>query len=148
VDLRVIHKTSLYLVPVFGWALWFGGHIPIDRRNPFRAKRSLAAAAVRIRRGASVAVFPEGTRSHDATVQPFKKGGFVLAADAEVPVVPVSLDGVKRVLPHGLFSLRPGRVRMRIHPAVATEGASPDGARALAEEVRQIVAAGCGGGPA
>jgi 1-acyl-sn-glycerol-3-phosphate acyltransferase len=146
VDFRIIHKRSLRLVPILGQAMWAGGHIAIDRSHPFRARRSLAAAVHRIRAGTSVVVFPEGTRSPDATVRRFKRGSFALALDAGVPVVPVSLVGVKAVVPEGLFSLVPGTVRVRVHAPVPVQGRSPEDAEALAEEARQIVAAGCVGG--
>jgi 1-acyl-sn-glycerol-3-phosphate acyltransferase len=141
-DFRFIHKRSLYLIPVLGWSLWVAGHVGIDRSNPFRARKSLHAAAQRIHDGTSVAVFPEGTRSPDAGVRPFKRGSFVLALEAGVPVVPVSLHGVKRVVPRGLPTLRPGTVRMVIHPAVSTTGRTADAAASLAEEVRRVVAGG------
>jgi 1-acyl-sn-glycerol-3-phosphate acyltransferase len=138
VDFRIIHKRSLYLIPVVGWALYLGGHIGIDRSNPFRARKSLEAAADRIRAGTSVAVFPEGTRSPDGGIRPFKRGSFVLAAEAGVLVVPVSLHGVKRVVPHGISTLRPGTVRLVIHAAIPAAGRAQD-AEALAEEVRRVV---------
>jgi 1-acyl-sn-glycerol-3-phosphate acyltransferase len=139
-DFRFIHKRSLYLVPVLGWSLWVAGHVGIDRANPFRARKSLEAAAERIHNGTSVAVFPEGTRSPDAEVRPFKRGSFVLALEAQVPVVPVSLLGVKRVVPRGISTLKPGTVRLVIHPPVSTEGRDADSAASLAEEVRLVVA--------
>ncbi len=142
-DFRMIHKSSLSSVPVFGWSLRLAGHIAIDRRHPFRARRSLAIAGRRLREGASLAVFPEGTRSPDPRVRPFKRGSFVLAIEAGVPVVPISLDGVKRVVPRGIATLRPGTVRMTIHPPIETKDKEKNGALALAEDVRRIVAAGC-----
>jgi 1-acyl-sn-glycerol-3-phosphate acyltransferase len=143
VDFRIIYKRSLRLVPILGQAMWAAGHIAIDRSHPFRARRSLAAAARRIHGGMSVIVFPEGTRSPDATVLRFKRGSFALALDAGVPVVPVSIVGVKEIVPRGLSSLRPGTVKVRVHAPVPVQGRCPEDAEALAEEVRQIVAAGC-----
>jgi 1-acyl-sn-glycerol-3-phosphate acyltransferase len=143
VDFRILHKRSIYLIPVLGQGVWAARHIAIDRSNPFRARRSLEAAAERIREGTSVVVFPEGTRSPDATVRRFKRGSFALALDAGVPVVPVSLVGVKAVVPHGLSSLRSGAVEIRVHPPVSVAGRAHGEAEALAEEVRQVVAAGC-----
>jgi 1-acyl-sn-glycerol-3-phosphate acyltransferase len=143
VDVRIIHKKSLSLVPLIGWTIALGGHIPIDRSNPFRARRSLDAAAERIRAGESVLVFPEGTRSRDGAVGHFKRGSFSLAIQARAPVVPVSLVGVKALVPRGLLSMRPGSVRLRVHPAVPVAGMPTDAAQALAEQVRQVVAAGC-----
>jgi 1-acyl-sn-glycerol-3-phosphate acyltransferase len=143
VDFRIVYKRSLSLVPLLGWSIWLGGHVPIDRSHPFRAKRSLEEAAARIRSGTSVVVFPEGTRSPDGGVRRFKRGSFSLALEAGVPIVPVSLAGVKRVVPHGIASLRPGRIQVALAPPVTVEGRSPAEAEALAEEVRRVVAAGC-----
>jgi 1-acyl-sn-glycerol-3-phosphate acyltransferase len=143
VDFRIVYKKSLSLVPLVGWAILLGGHIPIDRRNSVRAKRSIAAAARRIRGGTSVVVFPEGTRSPDGAVHRFKRGSFGLAIDTGVPVVPVSLVGVKTVVPHGLTSVRPGDVGVALHRPVLVAGRAPGDAEALAEEVRGIVARGC-----
>jgi 1-acyl-sn-glycerol-3-phosphate acyltransferase len=143
VDFRIVYKKSLSLVPLVGWAIFIGGHIPIDRRNSVRARRSIARAARRIRAGTSVVMFPEGTRSPDGSVHRFKRGSFALAIDTGVPVVPVSLVGVKAVVPRGLTSVRPGTVGVALHPPVPTAGRAPGEAEALAEEVRQIVARGC-----
>jgi 1-acyl-sn-glycerol-3-phosphate acyltransferase len=140
---RIIHKRSLHLIPVIGWILYLGGHIGIDRGNAFRARRSLEAAAVRIRRGTSVAVFPEGTRSPDGEVKLFKRGSFVLALNAGAPVVPVSLRGVKRVAPRGLPSLAPGTIEMVVHSPIAASGRGPEAAEELAKRVRGVVIAGC-----
>jgi len=140
VDFRIVYKKSLSVVPLVGWAIWLGGHLPIDRSHPFRARRSLDEAARRIREGTSVVLFPEGTRSPDGEVRRFKRGSFSLAIAAGVPVVPVSLVGVKAVVPHGLSSIRPGTVSVLVHPPGPVAGRSPDDAEALAEEVRTIVA--------
>jgi 1-acyl-sn-glycerol-3-phosphate acyltransferase len=146
VDFRIVHKRSIYLIPIVGWFLYLAGHIGVDRRKAFRARRSLASAARRIRSGASVAVFPEGTRSRDGSVRRFKRGSFVLAQDAGVPVVPVSLAGVKALMPRGLPTLRPGSIELRIHPPIASTGTSAESAERLADEVRAVVAAGCEAG--
>ena len=122
VDFRIVYKQSLSLVPLLGWSIRLGGHVPVDRRNPFRALRSLEAAARRIRGGTSVVVFPEGTRSPDGAVRRFKRGSFSLALQAGVPVVPVSLVGVKAVVPRGLPSVRPGLVQVVVHPVVPVAG--------------------------
>ena len=143
VDFRIIHKRSIFLIPVVGLYLKVGGHVAIDRTRAFRARKSLDKAIHRMRGGLSVLVFPEGTRSVTGEVQPFKRGTFVLAIDAGVPVVPVSLCGVKAVIPQGILSLRRGLVRIVLHPPVATAGRPADDAARLAEEVRVIVAAGC-----
>jgi 1-acyl-sn-glycerol-3-phosphate acyltransferase len=145
-DFRIIHKRSLYAVPLIGLYLYLAGHIGIDRANPFRARRSLARAARRIAGGRSVLVFPEGTRSRKGAVLPFKKGSFVLALEAGVPVVPVSLTGVKRLSPHGLLRLRSGTVGLLVHEPIPTAGRGLDEAERLAAEARDVVRAGCAGG--
>jgi 1-acyl-sn-glycerol-3-phosphate acyltransferase len=143
VDFRIVYKRSLSLIPLLGWSIWLGGHVPIDRSNPLRARRSLMAAALCIRSGKSVVLFPEGTRSPDATVRRFKRGSFRLALESGAPVVPVSLAGVKAVAPSGMTSLRPGRVRLRLSPPVPVAGRALEDVDELAEEVRRIVVAGC-----
>jgi 1-acyl-sn-glycerol-3-phosphate acyltransferase len=143
VGFRVIHKRSLYVIPIIGWYLLLGGHIGIDRSKPFRARKALEAAGRRIRSGISLLVFPEGTRSSDAEVKRFKRGSFVLALSSGAPVVPVSLVGVKRVAPAGYLTWRPGSVRLVLHPPVVTAGRNEEQAAALAAEVRDVVARGC-----
>lgn len=143
VEFRIIHKRSISFLPFVGWAIAAGGHVAIDRSHPFRARRSLDAAARRIRGGTSVVVFPEGTRSADGSVGRFKRGSFRLAIEAGVPVVPVSLAGVKALVPTGLASLRPGEVQVVLHRPVSVAGRSVEEAETLAEETRQIVVAGC-----
>jgi 1-acyl-sn-glycerol-3-phosphate acyltransferase len=142
VDFRFLHKRSLHLIPVIGQYLMVAGHIAIDRAHPFRARKALERAVARLRAGVSLAAFPEGTRSPDPGVRRFKRGAFVLALRAGVPVVPVSLTNVKQVMPGGL-RIHPGAVRMTLHPPVPTLGRNEDEASTLAEEVRLIVAAGC-----
>jgi 1-acyl-sn-glycerol-3-phosphate acyltransferase len=148
VSFRIIYKKSLNPIPFLGWYLFLGGHISIDRSNPFKARRSLKRAAQRIRQGTPVAAFPEGTRSATAAVGHFKRGSLVLAIQAGVPVVPISLVGVKEVVPHGIKTLRAGTVRVRIHPPIPTQGLDPGRADRFAEEVRQIVVRVCVAGVA
>ncbi len=143
VDFRIIHKRSLHRIPVVGLYLHAAGHIAIDRVSGFRARRSLDRAAERIRGGTSILSFPEGTRSACAEVAPFKKGSFVLALRAGAPVVPISLAGVKAVMPTGLRGMRTGTVYLIVHPPMPTVGRAEEEAAALAEDVRRIVAAGC-----
>jgi 1-acyl-sn-glycerol-3-phosphate acyltransferase len=143
VDFRIIHKRSLYLSPILGQFLYLGGHIGVDRSSPFKAAKTLVQAAERIRCGTSVTVFPEGTRSREENLKPFKRGSFALAIEAGVPVVPVSLGGVKRLVPQGLLSVLPGTVILTIHPPVPTAGCGIEEAGRLASEVRATVDAAC-----
>jgi 1-acyl-sn-glycerol-3-phosphate acyltransferase len=142
VDFRIIHKRSLYLVPVLGQYLYVSGHIGIHRGSAFRARRGLELAALRIRSGTSVVVFPEGTRSPEGAVGAFKRSIFLPALEAGVPVVPLSLVGVKEVARGGL-NVRAGRVRLLVHAPIPTAGRDLEEAGALAEEVRAVVTTGC-----
>lgn len=143
VDFRIIHKRSLYLSPIVGQFLYLGGHISVDRSSPFKAGKTLEQAAERMRGGTSVTVFPEGTRSREENLKPFKRGSFALAIQAGVPVVPVSLGGVKPLVPQGLLSVLPGTVILTIHPPVPTAGRGIEEAGRLAAEVRATVDAAC-----
>jgi 1-acyl-sn-glycerol-3-phosphate acyltransferase len=148
VDFRIIFKQSVGFIPILGWSIWLGGHIPIDRRNPFRARKSLERAARRIGAGTNVVVFPEGTRSPDGRIGRFRRGSFRLAIEAGVPVVPVSIVGVKAVVPRGIPSVRPGTVRVRIHSSLPSTGRTLEEVDAFAADVRAEVLAGCERGPA
>jgi len=133
---RIVYKSSLLYVPLMGQCLAATRHIAIDRRKAFSAKRSLAAAARRIRNGVSVALFPEGTRSGDAAMGTFKRGSFKLAVEAGVPVVPVSLIGLRRVARGGRIT--PGHVRVRIHPGLAPEEGK-DAVETLARQAENAI---------
>jgi 1-acyl-sn-glycerol-3-phosphate acyltransferase len=142
VDFRIIHKRSLYLVPVLGQYLYVSGHIGIHRGSAFRARKGLEVAAARVRGGTSVVVFPEGTRSPEGDVGTFKRSSFLPALEAGVPVVPLSLVGVKDVARGGLH-VQAGRVQLVVHSPIPTAGRELEEAGALAEEVRRVVRTGC-----
>lgn len=142
VDFRIIHKRSLYLVPVLGQYLYVSGHIGIHRGSAFRARKGLEVAAERVRGGTSVVVFPEGTRSPEGDLGAFKRSSFLPALEAGVPVVPLSLVGVKDVARGGLH-VRAGRVQLVVHSPIPTAGREVEEAGALAEEVRRVVRTGC-----
>ena len=101
-----VAKQELARVPVLGWVIWLAGFIFIDRGNREAALRSLAVAAGRIRDGQSLVAFPEGTRSRDGGLLPFKKGAFALALEAGVPIVPFAIHGGAEVLPKGTWRVR------------------------------------------
>ena len=142
VDFRIIHKRSLYLVPVLGQYLYVSGHIGIHRGSAFRARKGLELAAARVRAGTSIVVFPEGTRSPEGAVGDFKRSSFLPALEAGAPVVPLSLVGVKCVARGGL-RVHAGRVQLVVHAAIPTAGRDVEEAGALAEEVRRVVRTGC-----
>lgn len=134
---RFLAKRELFRIPVFGWYLSLGGHVEVDRRDHQRAVASLSAAAERVRRGLSLIVFPEGTRSADRRVHPFKKGPFVIACQAGVPVVPVAVTGSGAVTPTRRIEVHPGTVQVSIGEAV--DPALAGGRDALLREVRRRI---------
>lgn len=133
---RIVYKSSLLYVPLMGQCLAATRHIAIDRSRAFSARRSLAAAARRIRNGVSVALFPEGTRSGGEPMGAFKRGSFKLAVEAGVPVVPVSLIGLRVVT--GKARITPGEIRVRIHTALPVEE-GPDAVEVLAARAEGII---------
>jgi 1-acyl-sn-glycerol-3-phosphate acyltransferase len=142
VDWRFVAKRELVRVPFFGWALALGGHVIIDRSNHVEAVRSLQAAADRIRGGVNVIIFPEGTRSESGELQEFKSGGFHLAIQAGVPIIPVSVSGTRDITPKRSLKIHGGRVRVVYGKPIPTAGRAADDGGALKAEVRRAIAEG------
>jgi 1-acyl-sn-glycerol-3-phosphate acyltransferase len=137
-DLRIVAKASLGRFPFLGWHLRSAGHVLVDRERPG------AGVVKRMRRlvgdGASVIVFPEGTRSIDGEIGRFKGGIFLLAIETRLPIVPVTIDGSRHVMRKGRLMVCPGDVSLTLHDPISTDGLSRADARALAERVRAVVA--------
>ncbi|NWJ40530.1 MAG: 1-acyl-sn-glycerol-3-phosphate acyltransferase [Geothrix sp.] len=129
-----IAKKELKYMPFIGWAGWAAGVIFIDRGDRERAIRSIRDAATQIRGGKNVVIFPEGTRSRSGEMLPFKKGGFALALEAGVPIVPMATVGGFHVLSSGSVRIRPGRYALMVGEPVHPAG-YPD-RDALMKEVR------------
>jgi 1-acyl-sn-glycerol-3-phosphate acyltransferase len=138
-DFRIVTKRELLAVPIFGWALWLGGFPFIDRSDRSRAIRSLDRASALFRRGISVLVFAEGTRSQDGQLLPFKKGGFVLALQAGVPIVPVAVRGGLSVLPKGSLCVRRGCIEVMFEAPVEIRDYSLENKHLLIDEVRNRI---------
>lgn len=137
---RFVVKKELFRIPFFGYVMRTTGYIPIDRSGGREAIRSLQAAAAQVQEGTSVVVFPEGTRSPDGRLRPFKVGGILLAIKAGCPVVPVAISGSHRVLPKGSFRVRPGRIRVKIGPPIPTvESGKPRPKEALVQHAWEAV---------
>jgi 1-acyl-sn-glycerol-3-phosphate acyltransferase len=137
VQLRIIAKASLGRFPFLGWHLQRTGHLLVDRRNP---GAGILKKMARLVGGArSLIVFPEGTRSVDGRVGRFKGGTFLLAIDANLPVVPVSIARSRFVMKKGRLMTCPGRVTLTVHPPIATTDVTREQARELADRVRAIV---------
>jgi 1-acyl-sn-glycerol-3-phosphate acyltransferase len=137
VQFRWLAKQELFRIPLFGLAMRRTGYIPVDRSDRRAAIASMALAAERIAGGTSIVLFPEGTRSPDGALLPLKKGGFMLALQAQVPIVPVALRGSREVLPKHGWRLRPGPVAVEIFPVVETAGLTVADRERLMDEVRR-----------
>ncbi len=135
-----VAKAELFRVPLFGAAARAVGTIPIDRENRKAAFQSYDEAAARIRDGRSVVVYPEGTRGTTYAIRPFKKGPFVLAIAAGVPIVPTLIHGTLEALPRGSLRLRPGRVDVHLLEPVATAGLGYDAREELSTRVHDRLA--------
>jgi 1-acyl-sn-glycerol-3-phosphate acyltransferase len=125
VPFRFVVKRELERVPVFGTAWKHAGHISIDRSNRQGAVESLRQASEVIRReGGIIIVFPEGTRSRTGELQPFKKGAFLLAIEAGVPIIPTIVTGSARIHSAGSLRIMPGMMDLQIGDPVEVEGYS------------------------
>jgi 1-acyl-sn-glycerol-3-phosphate acyltransferase len=135
-DLRWIGKHELTRVPVFGWAFGMSRHVAIDRQNRSRAVDALKRAAAESSGGVSFVVMPEGTRSRDRKLLPFKKGGFHLAIDTGLPILPVGIAGSERLMPKGTWWILPGAIHVSVRPPVPVAGRSKHRLEELVGRVR------------
>ncbi len=133
-----IAKKEVRWMPGIGWAVWAAGMIFIDRSNREKAIAGLKRAALEIHGGKNVVIFPEGTRTRTGELGAFKKGGFMLAQDAGVPIVPMAIEGAFHVLPRGTLMPLPGHCNAAFGEPVDPM-AFPD-REALIEEVRNRIA--------
>jgi 1-acyl-sn-glycerol-3-phosphate acyltransferase len=148
VPFRILAKRELFYIPVFGWVLRLSGFVAINRRNREQAIRSLEKAAERIRRGESLLVYAEGTRSPDGSLLPFKKGGFVLAIQAGVPVIPLAILGSREVLPKGSLTIRPGTITVRVGDPIDPRPFRVEEKERLMARVRSAIETALAAGPA
>ncbi|HEV3468171.1 MAG TPA: lysophospholipid acyltransferase family protein [Pyrinomonadaceae bacterium] len=136
-QLRIAAKREVFQIPFLGWHMRRGGHISINRGSTAEAVASLRRAAAELRRGGvSAFLFPEGTRTRDGSLQPLKKGGFRLAIESGLAVVPVAIVGTRRAMPRGSMVLRPGPVEMHLGPPIPTRHLTDRDLPALMQQVR------------
>jgi len=135
-DIRFMAKHVLARVPVFGWSMWAAGFIFVNRSNAEKSRQSIDAAADSVKKGKSVLIFPEGTRSDDGQLLPFKKGGFVLAVKTGVQVVPVYIHNSWSLLAKGDYIPAPATVEVRIGDAIDAGAFTMETRQELLERVR------------
>lgn len=137
---RFVAKRSLFLIPIFGWALWAAGYISVDRHDKSKAREIWKAAGRRLAHGASVLFYPEGTRSPDGRVHAFQRGAFLVALKTGAPILPVGISGAHEVMPRGRLSVVPGVIRVRFGAPVDARAFGLRGKGELIEGVRRRIA--------
>ena len=146
-----ISKRELERIPLFGKAMAAAGNIFVERGNPQDARRMFGEAAERLLAGQLLVIFPEGRRTRDGQIGPFKTGAFRLALQTGVPVVPVFINGGYCVLPRGARRFRPGRLSVRVLPPLSAEEMAGGVKKQVALSVRERIlaaASAAGGGTA
>jgi len=135
VQFRWLAKAELFRIPLFGLTMRIAGYIPVERKDRRLAIQSMNKAAQQVAGGTSIMIFPEGTRSPDGALLPFKKGGFVLALQAQAPIVPIAIDGSAALMLKSSWLIHSGEVHLRIFPALSTAGLGMKERDALIAEV-------------
>jgi 1-acyl-sn-glycerol-3-phosphate acyltransferase len=141
VQFRWLARKEIFRVPFIGWHLARSGHLKIDRGDRDSAVRLLGEAAEKVRGGLNLLVFPEGTRSPDGALRPFKKGVFHLAIDAGVPIVPIRLLGTQRIVPKGTRQINASDVSLRVGPPLEAGNLGRADLEPLMERVRSAMRA-------
>jgi 1-acyl-sn-glycerol-3-phosphate acyltransferase len=134
-----LYKAELHKFPLMGTLFDIGGFVPIDRGDREKALASIRRGAESLRAGNSFLIFPEGTRSRTGDLLPFKKGGFIMAIEAQAPVVPVAVRGGRAAMRKGSPVVYPVVVMVRIGRPIPTEGLTLDDRDRLIEKVREEV---------
>lgn len=139
VDFKFIVKQELMDLPIFGMAMRRAGYIGIERKEPRKALKSMQEAAERIRNGASVLIFPEGTRSEDGRLQSFKPGGFHLALRSGCDIVPLAITGSREIVPKGSLRIRKGTIRVAVGKEISLKGQTKKNMVQVMERVRDAM---------
>ena len=145
--MHILYKAEIDAIPLLARAFRFGGFIPVDRRNKEAAMRSIEAGAASLRAGNSFLIFPEGTRSKTAEMLPFKKGGFLMALKAGVPIVPIAVQGGRDAMRKGSKVVRPAMVSIRVGAPIETAGLGSSDRDALIATTRDRIEALLAEGP-
>jgi 1-acyl-sn-glycerol-3-phosphate acyltransferase len=137
--LHILYKAELSKLPLLGRAMQVGGFIPIERQNREQSVAAISRGAGSIRAGNSFLIFPEGTRSRTEQLLPFKKRGFIMALEAQAPIVPVAIRGGRAAMRKGSPIVRPVNVTVRIGPPVETAKLGLDDRDQIIAEVRRRI---------
>ncbi len=139
IQFRWLAKVELFRIPIFGRAMRGAGYVQIDRSNRESAFKSIEEVAAKMKDGVSAMIFPEGTRSANDHLGPFKKGGFIMAVDSAVPIVPVALNGTRSIMAKGRLRIHPGNVVLTIMKPIETSGYTRETKDDLIESVHSVI---------
>jgi 1-acyl-sn-glycerol-3-phosphate acyltransferase len=138
-DFKFILKQELMRIPLFGFAMKRARYIAIDRGEPRKAVKSINDAVSKMEEGSSMLIFPEGTRSEDGKLQPFKTGGFRLALKARFDVVPVAITNSRNIVPKGSLKINKGTIAMNIGTPISVKDYSKKDMDRLMARVREAM---------
>ena len=141
IQYRWFIKKEVLKIPLFGYGLYASRNIFIDRSNTARAIESINKGIERLPKGVSLMVFAEGTRSPDGRIHEFKKGGFVTAVRRKIPILPVTVNGSRRILPKGSLAFKPGKIQVVIGDPIDTGGYTTESVDELIDRTRQAIIA-------
>lgn len=133
-DFKWMMKVSLRSIPLVGFACEKAGHIMVDKSSPKRIKETMTTAEERLKGGTSLVVFPEGARTWDGNLRPFKRGAYQLAVEFGLPVVPLTIDGAFDVMPRSTYQIRPGKIKLTIHKPIFPDEAEGHNLDTLMQE--------------
>jgi 1-acyl-sn-glycerol-3-phosphate acyltransferase len=146
-EMKWLSKKSIFDIPLLGWMMRIAGDVEVERGDRESARQAMAQLRDRLDRKLSVLIFPQGTRSPDGTVEPFREGAFRLAIEAGVDVVPLAVAGTAESLPKGSIAFRKTSATVTVLPPVLTTGMSVEDAPVLAEKVRGEISRAIGAAP-
>ncbi len=138
-QIRWVAKSSLFKIPFVGWSMTASGYVPVERGNRKKSYQAFLATIEKLKAGNSIVIFPEGTRSEDGTIGPFKKGGPLLSVRSGAPLVPVTLMGTGSIIKKGSGIIKPGRIRIIISPPISSQSVSEDKEENVLHNLRDII---------
>ena len=138
---RFIAKKELFKIPLLATGMRLAGILKIDRGNSTEARKTLDKAVETIKNGCSVIIFPEGTRSKTNEIQPFKKGGFIMAIQGKIPILPAVISGTQYIVPKGSGLVKTGKIKIKFMPEISTDNYTYEKRNELVKKVRAIMVA-------
>jgi 1-acyl-sn-glycerol-3-phosphate acyltransferase len=136
--IKWVMKQSLRKLPFIGIACEAAGYIFVDKSSPQAAAKTIRVAEEKLKKGASIVLFPEGSRTHTGKMGPFKKGAYQMALDLKLPIVPITINGSYDVMPIGSYLINPHKMEMIIHNPIQIDKINSENLRELAVKIREL----------